>query len=68
MLINVSFRILVYFILQHVSLGSETKRKKKEKKEKEKNAVYLSHAGEFQTPTGFNGVCVTITERAKEAC
>jgi len=44
------------------------KKRKKEKKEKEKNAVYLSHAGEFQTPTGFNGVCVTITERAKEAC
>lgn len=37
------------------------------KKKGKKKAVYLSHAGEFQTPAGFNGVCVTITERAKEA-
>lgn len=66
MLINIGFKILVYFILQHVSLGSQTKKKKKKKLEKKK-AVYLSHAGEFQTPAGFNGVCVTITERAKEA-
>lgn len=39
----------------------------RQKRKKKKKAVYLSHAGEFQTPAEFNGVCVTITERAKEA-
>lgn len=45
----------------------EVRQKRKKKKKTTKKAVYLSHAGEFQTPAGFNGVCVTITERAKEA-